>query len=44
MSFGKIAGWSRKRRTTNTYGEFCFDASARSIHLEFNERFTSSEL
>jgi hypothetical protein len=25
-------------------GEFCFDASARSIHLEFNERFTSSEL
>lgn len=26
------------------YGEFCFDARARSIHLEFNERFTSSEL
>ena len=26
------------------YGEFCFDASARCIHLEFNERFTSSEL
>ncbi|WP_323764044.1 DUF6878 family protein [Marinovum sp.] len=26
------------------YGEFCFDASARTIHLEFNERFTSSEL
>jgi hypothetical protein len=25
-------------------GEFCFDASARCIHLEFNERFTSSEL
>ena len=26
------------------YGEVCFDASARCIHLEFNERFTSSEL
>lgn len=26
------------------YGEFCFDAAARTIHLEFNERFTSSEL
>ena len=26
------------------YGEFCFDASARCIHLEFNERFTASEL
>jgi len=25
-------------------GEFCFDATARCIHLEFNERFTSSEL
>ena len=25
-------------------GEFCFDASARCIHLEFNERFTLSEL
>jgi hypothetical protein len=26
------------------YGEFCFDAAARCIHLDFNERFTSSEL
>lgn len=26
------------------YGEFCIDARARTIHLEFNERFTSSEL
>lgn len=26
------------------YGEFGFDAAARSIHLEFNERFTASEL
>jgi hypothetical protein len=25
-------------------GEFCFDARARTIHLDFNERFTSSEL
>ena len=23
------------------YGEFCFDASARTIHLDYNERFTS---
>ncbi len=26
------------------WGEFCFDAAARCIHLEFNERYTSSEL
>ena len=34
-------GWENNG---GAYGEFCFDASARSIHLEFNERFTSSEL
>ena len=34
-------GWEND---DGAYGEFCFDASARSIHLEFNERFTSSEL
>ena len=34
-------GWEN---TDGAYGEFCFDASARTIHLEFNERFTSSEL
>ena len=26
------------------WGEFCFDAAARCIHLEFNERFTSYKL
>ena len=26
------------------YGAFCFDASARCIHLEFNERFSSTEV
>ena len=34
-------GWENN---DGAYGEFCFDANARSIHLEFNERFTSSEL
>jgi hypothetical protein len=34
-------GWENN---DGAYGEFCFDASARSIHLELNERFTSSEL
>ena len=34
-------GWENN---DGAYGEFCFDASARTIHLEFNERFTSSEL
>lgn len=34
-------GWEND---DGAYGEFCFDAAARSIHLEFNERFTSSEL
>ena len=34
-------GWENN---DGAYGEFCFDASARCIHLEFNERFTSSEL
>ena len=34
-------GWENN---DGAWGEFCFDASARCIHLEFNERFTSSEL
>jgi len=34
-------GWENN---DGAYGEFCFDANARSIHLAFNERFTSSEL
>ena len=34
-------GWENN---DGAYSEFCFDAAARSIHLEFNERFTSSEL
>ena len=34
-------GWEND---DGAYVEFCFDARARSIHLEFNERFTSSEL
>ena len=34
-------GWENN---DGAYGEFCFDARARCIHLEFNERFTSSEL
>ena len=32
-------GWEHN---DGAYGEFCFDASARCIHLEFNERFASS--
>ena len=34
-------GWENN---DGAYGEFCFDAAARTIHLEVNERFTSSEL
>jgi hypothetical protein len=34
-------GWDNN---DGAWGEFCFDAAARCIHLEFNERFTSSEL
>lgn len=34
-------GWEND---DGAYGEFCFDAGARCIHLEYNERFTSSEL
>jgi hypothetical protein len=34
-------GWENN---DGAYGEFCFDARARTIHLEFNERFISSEL
>ena len=34
-------GWENN---DGAYGEFCFDATVRCIHLEFNERFTSSEL
>jgi len=35
------SGWENNDGAS---GEFCFDAAARCIHLEFNERFTSSEL
>ena len=35
------SGW---QDNDGAYGEFCIDARARSIHLKFNERFTSSEL
>ena len=35
------SGW---QDNDGAYGEFCLDARARTIHLEFNERFTSSEL
>jgi hypothetical protein len=35
------SGW---QDNDGAYGEFCIDARARTIHLEFNERFTSSEL
>jgi hypothetical protein len=35
------SGW---QDNDGAYGEFCIDAGARTIHLEFNERFTSSEL
>ena len=35
------SGW---QGNDGAYGEFCIDARARTIHLEFNERFTSSEL
>jgi hypothetical protein len=38
---GTHGGWENN---DGAYGEFCFDAAARTIHLEFNERFTSSEL
>ncbi len=34
-------GWEN---CDGAYGEFCFDARARTIHLDYNERFTSSEL
>ena len=34
-------GWENN---DGAYGELCFDANACCIHLEFNERFTSSEL
>ena len=33
-------GWESN---DGAYGEFCFDAAARCIHLEFNAHFTSSE-
>lgn len=35
------SGW---QDNDGAYGEFCIDARARTIHLEFNEWFTSSEL
>ncbi|PZQ96203.1 MAG: hypothetical protein DI533_17365 [Cereibacter sphaeroides] len=34
-------GWDNN---DGAYGQFCFDAAARTIHLEFNERFTATEL
>ena len=34
-------GW---QDNDGAYGEFCIDARTRTIHLEFNERFSSSEL
>ena len=34
------SGW---QDNDGAWGEFCIDARARTIHLEFNERFTSSE-
>lgn len=34
-------GWEND---DGAWGEFCFDAATRCIHLEFNERFISSEL
>lgn len=33
-------GWENN---DGAYGEFCFDAQAGTIHLDYNERFTSSE-
>lgn len=33
-------GWENN---DGAYGEFCFDARAGTIHLDYNERFTSSE-
>ena len=35
------SGW---QDNDGAYGKSCIDARARTIHLEFNERFTSSEL
>ena len=35
---------SGRQDNDGAYAEFCIDARARTIHLEFNERFTSSEL
>ena len=35
------SGW---QDNDGAYGAFCIDARARTIHLEFTERFTSSEL
>ena len=34
-------GWENN---DGAWGEFCFDGAARCIHLEFNERYTLSEL
>ena len=34
-------GWENN---DGAWGEFCFDAAAHCIHVEFNERFTSSKL
>ncbi|RWR09198.1 hypothetical protein D2T29_22025 [Sinirhodobacter populi] len=44
MAYGFLAGthggWENN---DGAYGEFCFDARAGTIQLDFNERFTSSE-
>lgn len=44
MAFDLLAGthdgWEN---SSGAYGEFCFDARAQTIQLDFNERFTSSE-
>ncbi|MFT4148640.1 MAG: hypothetical protein QM656_00460 [Paracoccaceae bacterium] len=37
---GTHGGWENN---DGAYGEFCFDARAQTIQLDFNERFTSSE-
>jgi hypothetical protein len=37
---GTHGGWENN---DGAYGEFCFDARAETIQLDFNERFTSSE-
>ncbi|HQU67398.1 MAG TPA: hypothetical protein PLI43_04305 [Albidovulum sp.] len=44
LAYGFLAdthgGWEND---DGAYGEFCFDARAKTIQLDYNERFTSSE-